>query len=156
MSSPRGTYLQVAEAIRARIEADEELVWLPPVRELCAEFGGVSRMLMTRALKSLQTEGVVVSSQGRGWRVARGADRRPLVERMRALLAEDGLTVGDEFPSEAELGERFDCSRVAVRSALAELEGAGLLESRQGHRRVVLRLPVENGEAGEAGEAGAC
>ncbi|WP_062214623.1 GntR family transcriptional regulator [Streptomyces sp. NBRC 109706] len=146
--SPRGTYLQVADAIRGRIEEDEELVWLPPVSALRAECGGVSRGLVTRALKALESEGVVVSMQGRGWRVARGVDRRPLVERMRALFSEDGLTLGGEYPSEAELGERFGYSRVAVRSALAELEGAGLLESRQGHRRVVLRLPTADGDGG--------
>lgn len=42
------------------------------------------------------------------------------------------LRVGDRIPSEAELCEQFNVSRVTVRRALDELKRAGYLESRQG------------------------
>ncbi|WP_049574962.1 GntR family transcriptional regulator [Streptomyces sp. SBT349] len=140
-ASPRGTYLQVAEAIRAQIGEDRAPDALPPVSQLMQQHRA-SRSLITRALKSLQRDGVVTSVQGAGWRVVRGGDDvRPLVERMRAVFAEDALAAGDAFPSEAELCARFGRSRTAVRSALAELEGAGLLERAPGKPRLVRALP---------------
>lgn len=42
------------------------------------------------------------------------------------------LRVGDKLPSEAELCEQFNVSRVTVRRALDELKRAGYLETRRG------------------------
>ncbi|ONK13118.1 GntR family transcriptional regulator [Streptomyces sp. MP131-18] len=141
--SPRGTYLQVAESIRTRIVEDPHLVDLPPVSRLMEDHG-VSRSLVTRALKSLQRDGVVTSIQGAGWRVVRSEDdARPLVDRIRAVFAEDSLGIGDTFPSEAQLCARFGRSRTAIRSALAELEGTGLLERVPGKPRTVRVVPEE-------------
>ncbi|ARQ69985.1 GntR family transcriptional regulator [Streptomyces marincola] len=142
-ASPRGTYLQVAEAIRQRIANDPQLVNLPPVRELMEQHGA-SRGLITRALKALQSDGVVTSSQGAGWSVVRdqGATRS-LEERIGAVITEDSLPVGSTFPSEAELCARFGRSRTAVRSALSKLEGAGLLERAPGKPRIVRAVPKD-------------
>jgi DNA-binding FadR family transcriptional regulator len=60
---------------------------------------------------------------------------------MADLITEQGLSVGDPFPSEARLCEHFGVARTAVRGALAILEGQGLLETFQGKRRLVRALP---------------
>lgn len=143
-ASPRGRYLEVADALRRRIETEPKLTKLPAVEALRAEFGGVSRMLVTRALHKLRAEGVVVSVQGDGWHVVReGMDPRPLAEQLLDVFSQDGLDVGSEFPSEEALCGRFSKSRTAVRTALAHLEGAGLLKQQPGKARVVLALPAD-------------
>ncbi|MGW0980309.1 GntR family transcriptional regulator [Streptomyces xiamenensis] len=140
-TSPRGTYLQVAESIRAQINNDPELTQLPPVSQLMQRYSA-SRTLVNRALNVLKREGVVTSAQGAGWHVIRAGDAsRPLVSSLRAVFAEDGLTVGSAFPSESALCIRFGRSRPAVRSALLELERDGLLERVPGKPRVVRALP---------------
>ncbi len=102
----------------------------------------VSRNTIRRALKVLEADGVVESAPGIGWRVARGGDRRSLAERMTDLITEDSLSVGDPYPSEAKLCERFGASRTAVRRVLAQMEGNGLLATVQGKGRTVRALPT--------------
>jgi DNA-binding GntR family transcriptional regulator len=70
-SSPRGHYLEVAEALRQRIAADPELTELPPVETLQAEYDGISRMLLNRALRQLRTEGLLTSDEPERWLVVR-------------------------------------------------------------------------------------
>jgi DNA-binding GntR family transcriptional regulator len=143
-TSPRGRYLEVADKIRQRIENDPKLTKLPPVESLRAEHGGVSRMLINRALHKLRAEGLVTSVQGDGWHVVReGMDPRPLVEQLLDVFSQDGLEVGSPFPSEEALCQRFEKSRTAVRTALAHLEGAGLLGQPPGKTRVVRALPTD-------------
>lgn len=103
---------------------------------------GVSRNTVRRALKVLEAEGVVESAPGVGWRALRGGDRRSLTQRMTDLIAEDSLTVGDAYPSEARLCERFASSRTAVRRVLAQMEGNGLLATVHGKGRTVRALPT--------------
>lgn len=103
---------------------------------------GVSRNTIRRALKVLEAEGVLESAPGIGWRVARGGDRRTLTERMTDVIAEDSLTVGATYPSEAKLCDRFGVSRTAVRRALAQMEGIGLLATVHGKGRTVRALPT--------------
>ena len=57
--------------------------------------------------------------------------KRLLDELRRSIQAGD-YQVHDRIPSEKELGERFDVSRVTVRRALQELTAEGLLEKHQG------------------------
>ncbi|MDT0270042.1 GntR family transcriptional regulator [Streptomyces sp. DSM 44915] len=145
-SNPRGTYMLVADMIRREITSSESMTELPPVSELMARHG-VSRTLLTRALKLLSSEGLVTSEQGGRWRVVRdGEDSRPLRERLLDVFETDKLGVGDAFPSEAELCQRFGRSRTAVRSALDKLEGAGLLRRSPGKPRVVVALPEKTTE----------
>ncbi|MFF9868526.1 GntR family transcriptional regulator [Streptomyces sp. NPDC013953] len=101
----------------------------------------VSRNTIRRALKILQAEGAVEPVPGVGWRVVQGSIQRPLTERMMALIREDSLSIGDLFPSEARLCERFGVSRTAVRRALAQMEGNGLLDTVHGKGRTVRALP---------------
>ncbi|MEV5771705.1 GntR family transcriptional regulator [Streptomyces antimycoticus] len=137
--SPRGTYLVIAEALRKEVKEGESL----PSEAVLMRLHNVSRNTIRRALKVLETDGVVESAPGIGWRPARsGGDRRSLDERMVDVITEDSLSVGDTYPSEAKLCERFGASRTAVRRVLAQMEGNGLLVTVQGKGRTVRALPT--------------
>ncbi|MFE7229163.1 GntR family transcriptional regulator [Streptomyces sp. NPDC057596] len=140
-ASPRGTYLVIAEALRSEIEEGEGIDILPSEAGMMRSHG-VGRNTIRRALKVLEADGLVESAPGIGWRVVRGKDRRPLAERMSDLIAEDSLSVGDPYPSEAKLCERFGTSRTAVRRVLAQMEGNGLLATVHGKGRTVRALPA--------------
>jgi GntR family transcriptional regulator len=60
-----------------------------------------------------------------------------LGERLRALVAEDGLRPGDPLPPETALAQRFGVSRSKVREALKLLEQDGLVHAIQGRGRFV-------------------
>ncbi|MFG2652722.1 GntR family transcriptional regulator [Streptomyces sp. NPDC048436] len=145
-ASPRGTYLVISEALRKGVTDGEFIDGLPSEADLM-QLHGVSRNTIRRALKSLEAEGVLESAPGIGWRVAQGGDRRPLVERMTAVIADDGLEVGAPYPSEAKLCERFAASRTAVRRGLALMEGNGLLATVHGKGRTVRALPTSAGRS---------
>ncbi|MFG2258554.1 GntR family transcriptional regulator [Streptomyces mirabilis] len=140
-ASPRGTYLQVSEALRQKIEAGDVDDLLPSEAALMSSYG-VSRNTVRRALKVLEADGAVESAPGIGWRVVRGGDRRSLAERMTDLITEDSLSEGGPYPSEAKLCERFGVSRTAVRRVLAQMEGNGLLATVHGKGRTVRALPT--------------
>ena len=140
-ASPRGTYLVIAEALRNEIEEGEGIDALPSEADLMRSHG-VGRNTIRRALKILEADGLVESAPGIGWRVARGGDRRSLAERMADVIPEDALSVGDTYPSEAKLCERFGVSRTAVRRVLAQMEGNGLLATVHGKGRTVRALPA--------------
>jgi len=142
-ASPRGSFLMIAEVLRDEINENPHMEELPPEAALTRQHG-VSRGVVQRAFKTLRDEGLAVHVPGAGWRVVRAGervDRRPLADRMAAVIVDDGLSVGAEFPSEADLSERFGVSRPTVRAALARLEGAGLVGGGQGKRRIVRALP---------------
>ncbi|MFZ4191737.1 GntR family transcriptional regulator [Streptomyces pseudogriseolus] len=140
-ASPRGTYLVIAEALRAEIQEREGSGALPSEAELMRSHG-VGRNTIRRALKVLEADGVVESVPGIGWRPAQGGDRRSLAERMTDVIAEDSLSVGDAYPSEAKLCARLGASRTAVRRVLAQMEGNGLLTTVHGKGRTVRALPT--------------
>ncbi|WP_328982205.1 winged helix-turn-helix domain-containing protein [Streptomyces mirabilis] len=140
-ASPRGTYLVISEALRKRISEEKTADALPSEADLMSEHG-VSRNTIRRALKVLEGDGVLESAPGIGWRIVRGGDRRSLAERMTDLITEDSLSVGDTYPSEAKLCERFGASRTAVRRVLAQMEGNGLLATVHGKGRTVCALPA--------------
>ncbi|MEU6982697.1 GntR family transcriptional regulator [Streptomyces sp. NPDC046324] len=139
-ASPRGTYSVIAKNLQAAIEAGEIKGSLPSEATLVRSHG-VSRNTIRRALKLLQAEGIVHPAPGVGWQVSEGRDRRSLLERLIGVIAEDSLAVGDPYPSEARLCERFDASRTAVRRAIAQIEGRGLLATVHGKGRTVRALP---------------
>lgn len=142
--SPRGTYLEVSESLREKLRNGKITEALPSQAALVSEYG-VSRSTIERALAALRAEGVIESVQGAGWFVAGTGDRRPLVEKVTDLLRADGVRVGDRFPTEKELCERFGASRTAVRSAIALMEGQGLIGKGAARGREVRALPVERG-----------
>ena len=69
--SPRARSLEVAEAIRQRIAADPELTELPAVETLRADYDGISRMVLNRALHQLRAEGLLSSDRQDHWLVVR-------------------------------------------------------------------------------------
>ncbi|MEU8867128.1 GntR family transcriptional regulator [Streptomyces umbrinus] len=140
-ASPRGTYLVIAEALRNEIEEGQGIDALPSEADFM-ETHGVSRNTIRRALKVLEADGLVESAPGIGWRVTRDGDRRSLAERMTDVITEDSLSLGDTYPSEARLCERFGASRTAVRRVLAQMEGNGLLATVHGKGRTVRALPT--------------
>nr|WP_274035802.1 GntR family transcriptional regulator [Streptomyces sp. MMBL 11-1] len=143
-ASPRGTFLKVAAAVRAQIDADHEMTELPSVAELMRNHG-VSRGVALRAFSVLRKEGVAKPVPGGRWRVVRpgqDVDPRPLAERMADVILDDDLALRAAFPSTTELSSRFGVSRPTVSKALAKLESAGFLsEARQGKQRTVRALP---------------
>ncbi|MGW1803082.1 GntR family transcriptional regulator [Streptomyces sp. NPDC001984] len=125
-ASPRGTYLVIAKALRSEIEEGEGVDILPSEADLMRSHG-VGSNTIRRALKVLEADGLVESAPGIGGRVARGEDRRSLAERMAEVIVQDSLSVGDLYPSEAKLCERFGVSRglllaIRVRSAMDKHE----------------------------------
>lgn len=143
-ASPRGTYLQISESLRQKIANGKIREALPSEAELMRTYG-VGRTTIGRALKALKADGVIESVQGAGWYVTGTGDRRPLVDRVTDLLRAEGAAVGDAFPSESELCARFGVSRTAVRTAIAQMEGKGLIEMGPSRRRQVRALPAGAG-----------
>ncbi|MER5531855.1 GntR family transcriptional regulator [Streptomyces sp. NPDC002677] len=143
-ASPRGTFLKVADAVRAEVNDDPEAKELPPVAQVMSAHN-VSRGVVLRAFKSLQGEGFAEPVPGGRWRVIKAGeqvDRRPLDERIADVFTKDGLKVGSAFPSASTLADRFGASRPTVTKALNKLEAAGLLASEgQGRVRTVRAMP---------------
>ncbi len=157
--SPRATawraYAQIAATLRERITSGvlASGLWLPPESVLCEEFA-VARNTVRRALAELETEGLIRTVPGVGRRVRDPATAAPgdpdepalpqykmIAAHLRLQIERGILAPGDPLPSEAALVRRYDVSRGTARQALAELEGAGLAESRQGKRRHVPNRP---------------
>jgi len=148
--SPRatawGAYRAITEALRARIVGGDLKPGapLPSESALCAEYH-VARNTVRRALDQLAADGLVETHPGRGRMVA-GPDARrteavPQYRRiasdLRELVESGELRPGDALPSESALSEQYGVSRGTARHALAELEGAGLVESVHGKGRFV-------------------
>lgn len=143
-ASPRGTFLKIANALRAQIDADPGMVELPSLRDVTSDHG-ISRGVALRAFGVLKDQGLAVPAPGGRWRVVRAgqdSDRRALAERIADVISTDKLRVGDPFPSASVLSTRFGVSRPTMSKALDKLETAGLLsEGGQGKVRTVRALP---------------
>ncbi|KUL80499.1 MULTISPECIES: GntR family transcriptional regulator [unclassified Streptomyces] len=143
-ASPRDTYLQVAEVVKAQIESDAQMTHLPPAADLMRDHD-VSRGVVLRAFKVLEKDGVAEPVRGGRWRVVREGeqvDRRPLEERIADLIPTEGFKVGATFLSASDLMGRFGVSRPTVTKALDKLEAAGVLASAgQGRVRTVRAVP---------------
>ncbi|ADI09734.1 putative transcriptional regulator protein [Streptomyces bingchenggensis BCW-1] len=144
-ASPRGTFLEIAAALKAQIKAEPEMTKLPPTADLMKAHE-VSRGVVLRAFGALRKEGVAEPVPGGRWRVVRAGertDRRPLEQRIANVISDEGLTVGAAFPSASALAERFGVSRPTVTKALDKLEAAGVLASGgQGRVRTVRAVPI--------------
>ncbi|MDX3365468.1 GntR family transcriptional regulator [Streptomyces sp. ME02-6987-2C] len=139
-ASPRGTYMQVAEALRQRIENGDITDKVPSEAAIASEFG-IARTTVRRALASLEGEGVIESIAGLGRRVSGNEVQQAPYERVRddllARMRDGSLPTGEKMPSEPTLATTYGVSRGTVRRALASLEAAGRVESQQGVGRVV-------------------
>lgn len=143
-ASPRGTFLKIADVVKAQIDADDKMTELPSAADLMRDHG-VSRGVALRVFGALQKEGVAEPVPGGRWRVVRrgeSLDRRPLAERLADVITDRKLSVGAPFPSASELCAHFGVSRPTVSKALDKLQAVGLLsEGKQGKQRTVLSLP---------------
>ncbi|WP_030597032.1 GntR family transcriptional regulator [Streptomyces fulvoviolaceus] len=144
-ASPRGTFLQIAEVVKAQVKANPQVTQLPPVADLMRDHD-VSRGVVLRAFKALESDGVAEPVRGGRWRVVREGeqvDRRPLDERIADLIPAEGFEVGAAFLSASDLMGRFGVSRPTVTKALDKLEAAGVLASEgQGKVRTVRAVPI--------------
>ncbi|MFE6745851.1 GntR family transcriptional regulator [Kitasatospora purpeofusca] len=138
--SPRGTYLRIADALRSTISGGTELGSLPTEADLMKEHG-VARTTVRRALGVLSAEGLIQSQPGIGWVVVGSEPKTSVFTELSALV--QSLGVGADFPSEKHLTETTGAARGTVRRALAQLEGAGVLEVRHGKGRRVRALPSD-------------
>lgn len=144
LPSPSG-YVGIAASIRAAIAAATLVPGddLPSEADLMATHQ-VARTTVRRALKALEAEGLIESQQGRGWRVrASGGSSGPafagIVRDLRERIREGSLPLGERLPSEKDLAINYACARGTVRRALVELELEGLIETRPGVGRFVVR-----------------
>ncbi|MGW5846670.1 GntR family transcriptional regulator [Streptomyces sp. NPDC055254] len=138
-TSPRGTYLVVSEALRARIAEGAYARGLPSEAEIGLEFS-VARTTVRRALRVLEAAGEIVATPGVGWQVAaegRLAPYERIMADLQERMREGGLPAGARLPSEAELADTYGVARGTVRRAVRELETAGYVEARQGVGRFV-------------------
>lgn len=75
-----------------------------------------------------------------------GQPAAPLYQRLKELLQAEidagHLNPGDQVPSERELAERFDMSRMTVRHALTEMVNDGTLYRQQGRGTFVARPKI--------------
>lgn len=69
-----------------------------------------------------------------------------VVERIYSELSSSGeFGEGNRLPSERELAERFDCSRFTVRSALSQMQRAGVVARVPGKGTILLNSPSSLG-----------
>ncbi|MFD3837020.1 GntR family transcriptional regulator [Streptomyces sp. NPDC058642] len=141
----RGTFKEIAGALKTRIDAEPTMDRLPPIADLMTQYG-VSRGVVLRAFGVLRKDGVAEPVPGERWRVVRQGqqtDRRPLAERIADVFTDDHLEVGARFPSASALSQRFGVSRPTVTKALEKLEADGWLsQGAQGKVRTVRAVPT--------------
>lgn len=65
-------------------------------------------------------------------------------QQLKAILINGEWRPGDKVPSENELAEQFDVSRITVRQALQRLGALGLIETRRGEGSFVKEINVGN------------
>ncbi|WP_347878278.1 GntR family transcriptional regulator [Streptomyces sp. KS 21] len=136
--------MKVADALKVEIVSNTEMTELSSLSQVMQAYG-VSRGVALRAFQVLRTEGVAEPVPGARWRVIREeehTDRRPLAERVAALIVSERLEVGAASLSAGELSSRLGVSRPTISKALTQLEAAGVLsEGGQGKRRTVRAVP---------------
>src|SRR5580692_4700782 len=70
---------------------------------------------------------------------------RQIYEDLHAAIRTGSFQVGDRLPSETELGERYNTSRITVAKALNELQLQGLVSRRAGSGTHVLAPTISSG-----------
>ena len=67
-----------------------------------------------------------------------------VIDDIKAMILRGELKQGEKIPSERELAERFNVSRVPIREALKILEYMGILDSTQGDGTYVKNYTLED------------
>ncbi len=70
-----------------------------------------------------------------------------VVDELYKLINSEEVSLGDQFPSERELVDRWHISRNVLREAFHVLEDRGLVTSRQGKGRFLRAIPVSTSAA---------
>ncbi|SFS16727.1 GntR family transcriptional regulator [Yoonia litorea] len=78
------------------------------------------------------TDLVDALEQSEWYREGRGPRYKQLCRHISAMVASGALAAEDQLPSEREIADIADVSRVTVRKAIAELVADGMIEQRQG------------------------
>jgi GntR family transcriptional repressor for pyruvate dehydrogenase complex len=63
-----------------------------------------------------------------------------VADALRDQISQQGLSEGDELPSESQLAQQFGVSGRVIRDALRRLDNQGVVETRQGKRAIVSGL----------------
>jgi DNA-binding GntR family transcriptional regulator len=132
---PEPLWVQAVNVIRGEIDRGvlQPGGRLPPERELCQQLG-MSRVTLRKALNSLVEAGVLSPSHGRGWYVARSAQRREwpnTLESFSETASRMGLTPhsrvlrADTSPATIDEAEQLG---IAPGTPLFRLERVRLLE----------------------------
>jgi DNA-binding GntR family transcriptional regulator len=141
------------EEIAASLRRDITTGALPAGTQLdselkLAERFGVSQGPVRQALRTLRSEGLIVSVHGRGWFVA-GATA-PLTRAgeiaasLTARIRGGELAHGSALPGEIALASEFGVAKGTMRRALTLLEEEGLIQRTPGRSRVVTFDPHSN------------
>ncbi len=77
----------------------------------------------------LGSESVIMFKSVRADRISQA-----IIDQIKEAIFQKKLKVGDKLPSERQLMEQFETSRVTVREALRTLENSGILEIRRGYQ----------------------
>jgi GntR family transcriptional regulator len=128
--SPIPFYFQLAQALRARIDAG---AWaagarLPSEAQLCELFA-VSRSVVRQALGMLESEGVILKAKGRGAFVADGAPSRAwLLQSSEGFFQDEVARHGAHVTSQILRAERGQLPRWAADALETERAGGATLE----------------------------
>ena len=144
--SPSTRYETVAAALRQDMVSGKLSQGSPLPPELTlAEQHGVSKGTARQALQMLATEGRITAVHGKGWFVgtAQVALTRTdeVAESIRKAILAGDFPRESRIPGESALAEQYGVARVTVRRAIALLEAEGIIESRRGIGRIVVRSP---------------
>ena len=73
--------------------------------------------------------------------------RTQIFQKLKNRIEAGTWEIGDKFPSENQLCQEYEVSRVTVRSAIQQLEAVGLIKTHQGGRTQVVRHWVKGSVA---------
>ena len=91
--------------------------------------------------------GLATSMSSNTTNLANALVKKPIYQQMnqllRSLIDSGEFHVGDQFPTEREICERFEVSRATANKALSNLVSEGLLEFRKGVGTFVRGKPMD-------------
>lgn len=136
MTTPR----DIADELRHKIEDGTYTKRLPSRSELMAAYGVTTGTAM-RATELLKEAGLVDIVHGAGVFVTGTYNDDPLADRIIELFRARKMRTGARVPTEKQLCQRLGVSRPKLRTALALLEGQGVIaRQRIGQSRVRTRI----------------
>jgi DNA-binding GntR family transcriptional regulator len=148
--SPRDTYRQVADTLRAEIKnspAAETPVRLGTETELSLRFG-VARNTLRKALSGLAQDGLVYSVPTKGWfigsvtSVVSSPDQTSIAADLAREIKSGHPGPGEKLATAPQIASRYGVTLHVARQALIALGAQGLIESQHGRGWYVRSLGV--------------